>query len=305
MKKSLALILALLLTLSLCACGKSSSSITTEAVADVAYTTADSAADYGLAASGTGSSTTVPENDPSKIIYSANVTVDTTDFDTSLTTLTELLEQYGGYVESSSFSGADYYSISRWGNNNRYAEYMIRVPSESFETLMSSFTQLGNVPYTHTYTENVTTQYYDTQARLTAYETQESRLLEMMEQAETVSDLIAIEDKLSDVRYQIESLQSTINNWDRQISYSSIDLSIQEVEEYTPEAPTSFGQELWQALLSGLDGLGQFFKNLLVFIVTALPTIVILLVLFLLLRKPIKKKWNSRKKSKNEKQENP
>ena len=97
-------------------------------------------------------------------------------------------------------------------------------------------------PIPHTYTENVTSQYYDTQARLTAYQTQEARLLEMMEKAETVEDIITIEEKLTDLRYRIESLQSTLKNWDRQVSYSTISLDVEEVQEYTPETPAAKGQ---------------------------------------------------------------
>lgn len=308
MKKSLSLLLALLMTLSLCACGASKSmayeSIASEAPAAM-YMSADTAAeaDYGGFAVAGGANAAgeagsdAPETDPSKIIYSADATVETTDFDGSIAKLLALVEQNKGWIEASSMSGANYRSIARGSSYNRSASYTLRIPSDKFELLMGSLSEIGNVPYSHTYTENVTSQYYDTQARLTAYQTQETRLLEMMEKAETVSDVIAIEEKLTELRYQIESLQSTLKNWDRQVSYSTICLEVMEVSEYTPEPQQSYGQELWQALTGAFRDLGQFFKDLLVFLVSAIPTILVLTALFFIFR-PLFRKLAARRREK-------
>ena len=157
------------------------------------------------------------------------------------------------------------------------------------------------MPYTHIYTENVTAQYYDTQARLTAYEAQEARLVEMMAIAETVEDIIAIEDTLSDIRYRIDSLQTSLNNWDRRVSYSTLHLSLEEVREYTPdEKKISYGEELWNAFIDAIDGVGDFFKNALVFVVSAVPALVIIAVLLFVLR-PLFRKSGERCKARREK----
>ena len=308
MKKSLSLLLAFLMTLSLCACGAGSKSASYEYASEAPaaiYMSADTAAeaDYGGFSAAEGANTAgepgsdAPETDPSKIIYSASATVETTDFDGSIAKLLALVEENKGWIESSSMNGANYRSIARGSSYNRSASYTLRIPSDKFELLMGSLSQIGNVPYSHTYTENVTSQYYDTQARLTAYQTQETRLLEMMEKAETVSDVIAIEEKLTELRYQIESLQSALKNWDRQVSYSTIDLEVMEVSEYTPEPQQSYGQELWQALTGAFKDLGQFFKDLLVFLVSAIPTILVLTALFFIFR-PLFRKLAARRREK-------
>ena len=100
-----------------------------------------------------------------------------------------------------------------------------------------------------------------------------------MELAETVEDVIIIEDRLTELRYQIESLQSRLNNWDRRVSYSTIALTVKEVREYTPEEKVNptYGEELAQALKDGLYNAGQFLKDLLVFLVEALPVLVLLI----------------------------
>lgn len=319
MKKTLALILALLMLLSLCACGAGSkgsdTAAATESIQEAPAAAADDsygglasysnfAADYDYAeaeenGAGGGTGAEAGEINPDKIIYSGEAEVETRDFDDSIAKLMEMLEQYGGWIESSSLSGANYYSISRGNSGNRSASYTLRIPSDKFETMMTSLSEIGNVPYTYTYSENVTAQYYDTQARLTAYETQEARLLEMMEKAETVSDVITIEEKLTELRYQIESLQSTLNNWDRQVSYSSLYVTVDEVGEYTPQPQQSYLQELWQALTGAFKNLGSFFKDFLVFLVSAIPTIIVLVILFFVFR-PVYRKVKARRKAKRE-----
>lgn len=320
MKKRIALLLALLMTLSLCACGSSSknqmASYTESAAYDsspmepapnaapasgfAAMDSVASAGEYGEYDSGTESGD-VPDENPEKIIYSADATVETTEFDKTLEELAALIKEYGGWVQSSSINGANYYSISRGSSYNRSADYTIRIPSDKFQTVMGSLSTLGNVPYSYTYTENVSAQYYDVQSRLTAYKTQETRLLEMMEKAQTVEDTITIEEKLTELQYKIDSLQSSLNNWDRQVNYSTISLNVQEVGEYTEQQAVtiSYGQRLLNAFTDSLKGAGRFFKNLLVFLVSALPTLVILAVLFFALR-PLFRKLSAKAKARKE-----
>ena len=317
MKKMLSLLLALLLVLSLCACGSArpaspSAAGVYEAPAAKADTAmefaAEEAADLGgfsaaagvSAANGAaGDPSGPPQADPDKIIYSADVTVETTAFDDAVSRVEALVKTHGGWIESSSVNGANYYDTARGYARSRSASYTLRIPSDRFSQLMGELSTLGNVPFSHTYTENVTAQYYDVQARMDACTAQEARLLEMMELAETVEDVIALESRLSDLRYQIESLQSTLNNWDRRVSYSSIYLELSEVKAYTPEPEQrlSYGQELLGALGDGLRAVGNFFKDLLVLLAAALPALLVLAVLLLLLV-PLVRKLRNRRKAK-------
>ena len=316
-KKTTALFLACLMVLSLCACGagkvsgsQSSSYYEAPAAAEsamMAYNTYEDsfsvsgamAADYdeeaGLGAaapvpkpeaqkeSTSGSET--PAQNQDKIIYSSEVTVETTEFDETIGRISALVDSYGGWIEASSVSGSNYYQKARGTASTRNANYTMRIPSSRFSELMDSLSDLGNVPYSHIYTENVTSQYVDAQARLKALTTQETRLLEMMELAETVEDVIIIEDRLTELRYQIESIQSKLNNWDRRVSYSTVYLTVQEVREYTPEEKVdpTYGEELLAALKRGVKNAGETLKNLLVFLIEVLPVLVILVPVVLLL----------------------
>ena len=314
MKKTISLLLILALAFSLCACGESSSAKGASAMeapmpypateeasfyyADAAAETAEYDSVNGLSAAKRGEGgSDAPSQRPDKIIYSANVKVETTDFDGSLEKLAGLVEQYDGWVESSSINGSNYADSSRGRVSRRSADYTLRIPSDRFDELMNTLSDLGNIPYTHVYTENVTAQYYDVQARLNAYTAQEQRLLEMMELAQTVEDIIILEDRLSEVRYHIESLQSSLNNWDRQVSYSTVYLELAEVQEYSPEPQVqpSYGQQLLTALTDGLEGLADFFQGLLLVLVAALPALLVLGALIALIVVLVKKARKKRR----------
>lgn len=322
MKKTFSLALALIMLLSLCACGsvKNRDAGYIEApVPAPMYAEADTAvyesvagevyAGNGLASYSAPVSTAekprteesdTAETKPDKIIYSSDATVETTEFDETLAKLDKLIEKYRGWVESSSVNGANYNDISRGRRPLRSASYTLRIPSESFDELMHGLTDLGNVPYSHVYTENVTARYYDTRSRLDAYKTQEQSLLKLMEKAESVEDIISVEDKLSEVRYNIESLQSAINSYDRQVSYSSVYLSINEVAEYTPSVVVnpSFGERISEAFSNGIKGAVEFLGDALVWLIEALPALVILAVVLFILSFPVKKLRAKRKAKK-------
>ena len=311
--KVLALILALLMLLTLCACGSSKAS-SVEAPMEEAmeaeyngdYYAADTvqmAAASGLAPNARGASANtsaktgseVPEIDPEKIIYSANATVETTDFEAGLAAVEALVERFDAWIESSSVNGSNFYDISRGYASTRSASYTLRVPSERFQELMGTLSEIGNVPYTHVYTENVSAQYYDTQARMEAYKAQEARLLEMMDRAESVDDLISIESRLSDLRYEIESLQTSLNQWDRRVAYSSVYLELQEVREYTQDTPVQlgFGERLGRAFRSGIHGFVAFCQDAILWLAESLPALVLIalvLIVLLAVRKNRKKK---------------
>ncbi len=320
MKRILALVLCLLMLLGLSACGgakyESMAMDTAPAEPQAApmeeafeMEMAEAGYSFGLAG-GTNSApageappdsapadTSPTKADPGdKIIYSCNAEIETQNFDETIAGLQALLDRYGGFLESSSLRGNNYR-----GDGSRSADYTIRIPREHFEEVTESLSGLGNVPYCSTTAENISANYYDTESRLATYRIEEERLLSMLELAETVEDMITIESRLSEVRYSIESLTSTLLGWDSLINYSTISLSIYEVEEYTPEPEPSYWQRLGKGFVRTLEGVGEFFMDLFRFLVVNLPVLVLLglgawLVVFLVRRsrrKRANKPWGS------------
>ncbi|SHI16083.1 protein of unknown function [Sporobacter termitidis DSM 10068] len=211
-----------------------------------------------------------------KIIYNFSAQVETTAFDDTLKNLDALLAGFGAFVENSYVSGNSY------GNTTfRSAEYTIRVPVGSFKGMTDALPLLGNVSKASTTSQNITAQFIDTQSRLDAYKTEESRLLAMLDKTTTVQDMITIESRLSDVRYQIESLTSTLQNWQNQVDFSTVALHISEVAEIKEQvsAQRTYWERMRDGISGTLNGIGTFFKSLFMAIVVALPVLIILAVL--------------------------
>ena len=285
-KRATALITALILIVCLAGCGSSKSAGSAKYRTDYEYGAYNSAAAGApmaaeeaaydtayegktAASGGTGignANTQAPsaQDMSEKIIYNADVTLETTSFDEALERIAAMVADLGGYLESSSVSGSNYSSISKGYAGARTAHFSIRIPASRFSDLIGTISDLGNVPYSNTYTRNVTTQYYDTQSRLDAYRVQEKRLLEMLAIAETVEDMLAIQRELTDVQYQIDSLTGTLRYYDNQVGYSTVNLSVNEVKEYTPE-PTvrlTYWERMSKGFKESVHRTAEFFKEL-------------------------------------------
>ena len=232
-----------------------------------------------------------------KIIYSANVAIQTTDFDGSLQTLEKTVSGFGGFIEASNvFGDTTYGDDGSMRVINRWAYYTVRIPQAQFEAFLKSAGTLGNVYSSGRNAENVTSRYTDYEARLDSLHTQEDRLLAMLEKSEDVETLIALESRLADVRYETESIERNLRNLDMQISYSTVSIDLQEVEVYTPSANVvrSFGEKISDAFQSGWRRFSRGVQNFCVDLVEALPVLLILALIaaavILLIRKLLKKR---------------
>ena len=229
------------------------------------------------------------------IIYSGFALVETQEFDRVIEDVARLVIEFGGFVQQSHVTGRDYLSWHREHHGFRNAHYTIRVPAGRFQSAMEAFKNLGNVPFSSINADNITMQYLDVQARLTARQTEEARLLELLTRADSVYDIITIESRLSHVRAEIESFSSTIRHWDSQVSYSTLSIDVREVVLYTEGTPARlpYGERLVRAFTGSLRSVGRFFQGVLVFIAAALPALFVLAAVvvpvFFLIRSRIRK----------------
>lgn len=214
-----------------------------------------------------------------KIIYSGRSYMETTEFDEALLALDRAVQQYGGFVQDSNISGNTRHNsdgttvvVNRWGY------YVVRIPTDAFDAFMAMTAQIGNVTSSSRTAENVTSQYTDYEARLESLNTQEERLLSMLEESGDLESLIALEARLSEVRYEIESIERNLRNLDQRLAYSTVTLEIQEVEVYTPTAAAqrSFGEKIADAFRDSWKGFARGCQNFTVWLVYALPTLLVL-----------------------------
>jgi len=229
-----------------------------------------------------------------KIIYSAWLNLETTEFDSTIAKLEELVKNSGGYILSSSINGNTRYNYD--GSTSvvdRYASYSIAVPTANYESVLNYAGALGNVTGRNQSAENVTSQYSDIEARIESLKVQQERILDMMKKAEKVEDLIALESRLSDINYELDSYQRSLKNYDRRIAFSTIDFSINEVYHYTPTAPVTrtFWQKLGDSFSDGWSSFGYALQEIALWFAESIPVILILVVLVVVIVVLIKR-WH-------------
>ena len=201
------------------------------------------------------------EIQPEKIIKTGNVSLSTEQFDRDKLRLEALTREMGGFIESS--------SIYNDGNNWRF-EAVLRVPSERFAEMKKAVEETGKLLSSSEQSENVTSQYYDMEGRLTIKRTEEERIIEMIEEAENVETLLALEEYLGNVRTDIELLESQIKDIDSLSSYSTLHVYLIEGVNIRLMADAgNFGQRLWQNFRSSASGTASFFESILVFLAGA------------------------------------
>ncbi len=212
-------------------------------------------------------STSKPVNNR-KIIKTANVSIRTKNYDTFMTALNQKIEQYGGYVENS-----EEFNLS--ADTNRNAVMSIKVPSENLGKFLEELSVIGTVTSIAVTSNDITDSYIDIESRIKALETEEKTLLDILEKAENLNDVIQLQDRLSQVRADRESLKTQKQSYDGMIAYSGISLGIQEVERVV-EGDDSFFGEVKEKLMNNLYDLGDFFREFAINFIAALPYIVII-----------------------------
>jgi len=192
-----------------------------------------------------------------KIIRNADMNVETLSFDAFLDELSGALSGFGGYIESSSIGNRGY----RNGQQLRYAHYTIRVSADRLDEFLNAVSGLGNVTSVNTSLRDVTTNYVDSEKHLESLRVEQQALLEILAKAETVEDIITVQDRLTQVRYEIESYEAILRTYDDQIALSTVSLNINEVEKETPVEKETFGQEVSRRFKESLSDIGDSCKN--------------------------------------------
>lgn len=246
------------------------------------------------AANGTGSGAGVTDldsgaltpQDSRKIIYNATLWLETKQYDQASADLLEAASQAGAYVQSSESSGS-----AEQGNRSVY--YTLRVPADHYSEFLNAAAQAANLIRRSESSQDVTAEYVDLEARLASLEQQRQRLDELAAQAESLEDLLAIESQRSEVQYQIESYTGQMNVLQDQISYSTVDVYLDEVTELTPQS-TSFISRVGSAFRGSWNGFVSVVQELVIGLIYLLPFLVVAAVVIalvvLLARRAAKKR---------------
>lgn len=202
-----------------------------------------------------------------KLIKNIDLSVETEDLDALLAGVEKKVTELGGYMESYNLSnGSSYYAYL-----SRSANLTIRIPATKVDQFVSGLEEASNVVSRNEQIEDVTLQYVDLASHKEALLTEQTRLLELMEQAETMEDIIALESRLSEVRYQIESMESQLRTFDNQVSYSTVYLYIDEVETFTQIQEQTAWQRITTGFVDSLQGVGHGMSEFGIWLLVNLP----------------------------------
>ena len=190
-----------------------------------------------------------------RIIKTGSLEIESSRFDDTDALIRETVEQMGGLVTDRTIYGSD---------GDRYGSYTVRIPSDSFDQFFNDIAGSCTVTRQEISSEDVTEQYVDLETRLETNQRKYERLLELLDQAETLTDIYSIQSELSDVEYEINSITGTLNGLDSRISYSTITISLEETKSETVIDNTSFGTKV---RASFENGLASFMENAELFVI--------------------------------------
>lgn len=248
----------------------------------------------------TGQNTTTQVNPNQKLVRKIWLNAETEDMDTLLAGVSQQVTQLGGYMESRNVYNGSRYS----GRRYRSADLTIRIPADKLDQFVTHISESANITNNKETADDITLSYVATESRITALETEEKRLLELLAGAENMADLLEIESRLTDVRTELEQVKSTLRLYDNQVSYGTVYLTVEEVKEYTVvEEPETVWERISAGFVESLKNLGSFFTELFVFVVVGLPYLVLMGVVLTALIILIKLRRQKKKASKQNTEE--
>ncbi|SFG47785.1 DUF4349 domain-containing protein [Oribacterium sp. WCC10] len=227
----------------------------------------------GSTTSGNAGDTVAAEKIPEdrKLIRNVSLTFETTEFDKFVTDIQRKTTELGGYIESSDISGSEKTS------SKRNAYFTLRIPKPRVDDFLT-FTESEGANLTRKYenTQDITLKYHDTESRKKALQEEYDRLLELIAKAESVDAIIAIEERLSDIRYQLDNFESDLRTFDNQVDYSTINVDVSEASVYTPTQKTGFWARVLSNLESNIEDLADAVTDFLVWLLSSLPVFIVL-----------------------------
>ncbi len=209
-----------------------------------------------------------------KMIMNGRVYIETLTFDDSINALDKLIQTVGGFAEVRTVRGNSSHSRAL-----RSADYVIRVPAESYDAVLKDMGAVGTVIESTSEGTDITDKYTDSETRVKTLKVQEQTLLDILSKAAKLEDVITLESRISEVRYEIESIENTLKNYDRLVALSRITINIQEVDEETETRPVAktLDQRISSSFTESLDDFRMGIEDFLVWLVSSWITLLFLL----------------------------
>ncbi len=243
-----------------------------EVALDIEATVASEEASALSSTSALGSGAAVDQTQD-KIIRRFYMEVETQEFDSLISKIDAEISRLNGYIEASQISGKRYYDT----NNSRYGDIVVRIPSNKVDEFVSTVDEKANVIDKQENTENVTLEYIDMQSRKETLEIEQERLFAILGEEKSLDNIITLESRLSDIRYELQNYESKLRYYDNLVEYSTVTLNIQEVERITPvkKEKQTVGSRIKNGFSDTMYDISQGFQNFFVWFVVNLPYLLI------------------------------
>lgn len=217
------------------------------------------------------------ENSNRKIIKTVNISAETEEFDTFIANVDAKVKALGGYMESTNISGR---SINAYKGSLRDANITARIPSNNLDSFVSNVASISNITNKSESAEDVTLNYADTEAHIKSLRTEQERLDQLLLQADDIETIIAIESRITDVRYELESYESRLRSMDNKVDYSTVYIYVNEVERYTPieEPEQTIGQRILIGFTENMISAKDFVVDFFVGLIVSIPILVVLMI---------------------------
>lgn len=215
-------------------------------------------------------------DDKRKLIRTSSLTVETYSFNELEKKIYQEVSSLNAYIESSSVNG-------RADERDRRGSYVIRVPDDKLEEFLEMMAGESNITSQSLEVEDITLQYADVEARIKSLRVEQETLLGLLEKAESIEDIISIQDRLSDVRYELESYESQKLLMDNRVDYAVVHLDVHEVQQFTTSPEYSYFDEVKRQFNEGLNAFASFFRNLSLFIVRNVFFVLLLILVIIII----------------------
>lgn len=233
-----------------------------------------------------------------KLIKKVDIYSETKDFEKLVSTINKKVTEFSGYIESSNLSGNSY------SNNSLRNSYItIRVPSARLDEFVEMVENESNVYSKEMNTSDVTLEYVDLDSRKKALIAEQASLLSLLEKAKTIADIISLQDRLSNVRYEVQTIESQLRTFDNQVDYSTVTLSIREVDRITKVKVDKVSERMGDGFMKSVNNIKNGFINFFVWLISNILYLILWAGFGFGLYKLIKKL--SKRKTKNQIYNNP
>lgn len=231
----------------------------------------------------------------SMIVRTAAVDMQVEKVATAITAIRAAAKRYDAQVEQLSVAGGEGGPRPLPEAQSAYptpanATVVLRVPADKLEAISRDIAKLGIVVSQSSSADDVTQQYVDMAARLKNLKAEEARLRSFFDQANRVTDLLAIESELSRVRGEIESMQAQVDYLERQVARATLTVTLTEPGPVIQPAGLDWG--FTEAIRRGIQGAATLVTTMLFMLIALSPLILLGLGAWLLVRWTVRRRRN-------------